>query len=139
VSQRSGLAAQDLLVAARSGYGWLLASVPRQMIQGGTPRPPGPRAATMARVLGARHLLQAMATAWAEAAGLPPVPVLLAGAAVDVTHAASMLGLAVINRPLRHAALADTVLEAAFGAFGIMAARRLGVTGEAGLATVQGQ
>lgn len=125
MSQRSGLAAQDLLVAARSGYGWLLASVPRQMIQVGTPWPPGPRAATMARVLGARHLLQAMGTAWAEAAGLPPVPVLLAGAAVDTLHAASMLGFAAISRPLRHVALADAVLETGLGAFGIVAARKL--------------
>ena len=95
----------------------------------------------MARVLGARHLLQAMATAWAEAAGLPVVPVLLAGAAVDATHAASMLGFAAVSRPLRRAALADAALEAGLGAFGVVIARRLdqrhqsssGVTGTARL------
>jgi hypothetical protein len=124
VIQRTGLATQDLLVAARSGYGWLLASVPQRMIQVGTSRPPGPGAATVTRVLGARHLLQAMATAWAEAAGLPPVPVLLAGAAVDATHAASMIGLAVINRPLRRAALVDALLETGLGAFGLITAWR---------------
>jgi hypothetical protein len=147
VTRRAGLATQDLLVAARSGYGWLLASAPRRMLDVGTPQPPGPRAATMTRVLGARHLLQAMATAWAEAAGLPAVPVLLAGAAVDATHAASMLGFAVISRPLRHAALADALLETGFGACGVTAAWRLAraldraanggfVGGDAGLATV---
>jgi hypothetical protein len=125
VNRRPGLAAQDLLVAARTGYGWLLASAPEQMIRVGTPRPTGPGVATITRVLGARHLLQALATAWAEAAGLPPVPVLLAGAAVDATHAASMIGFAIISRPLRHAALADAVLETGLGAFGIVAAWKL--------------
>lgn len=120
MSERGSLAAADLLVAARAGYGWLLACAPRRMIRVGTPLPPGPRAVTMTRVLGARHLLQAMGTAWAEAAGLPPGPVLLAGAAVDAVHAASMIGFAVMSRPLRHVALADAVLEAGLGAFGVV-------------------
>jgi hypothetical protein len=124
VTRRAGLATQDLLVAARSGYGWLLACVPQRMLEVGTPQTPGRPAVTVTRVLGARHLLQAMATAWAEAAGLPPGPVLLAGAAVDATHAASMIGLAVISRPLRRAALADALLETGLGAFGVVTAWR---------------
>jgi hypothetical protein len=125
VSRPSGLTTADLLVATRCGYGWLLASIPRRMIQIGTPQPPGAAALTVTRVLGARHLLQAMATAWARESGLPPGPVLLAGAAVDATHAASMLGLAVISGPLRRAELADAMLEVGLGAFGVVATRRL--------------
>jgi hypothetical protein len=124
VSQGTGPTAADALMAARCGYGWLLACAPRRMIRAGTPRPPGPGAVMTARVLGARHLLQAMATAWAEAAGLPPGPVLLAGAAVDATHAASMVALAAFSRPLRRTALADATLETAMGAAGIMTALR---------------
>jgi NAD(P)-dependent dehydrogenase (short-subunit alcohol dehydrogenase family) len=85
----------------------------------------GPGALTLTRVLGARHLLQAMATAWARESGLPSGPVLLAGAAVDATHAASMLGLAVISRPLRRAELADAMLEVGLGALGVVAMARL--------------
>jgi hypothetical protein len=93
----------------------------------------------VARVLGARHLLQAVATAWAEAAGLPPVPVLLAGAAVDATHAASMLGVAVMSRPLRRAALADAVLETGLGTFGIVAAWRFAAGGAGGTVALRTQ
>jgi hypothetical protein len=125
MSEPTGQTTADLLVATRSGYGWLLACAPRRMIRVGTPRQPSPSALTMTRVLGARHLLQAMATAWAQAAGLPPVPVLLAGAAVDATHAASMVALAAFGRRLRHVALADAVLETSFSAFGVVAAARL--------------
>jgi len=125
VNRPTGLTAADLLVTARSGYGWVLACSPQRVIRAGRPRRPGGPALTVTRVLGARHLLQAMATAWAEAAGLPLGPVLLAGAAVDATHAASMLGVAVISRPLRRAALADAVLEVGLGAFGVVATARL--------------
>lgn len=124
MSGPAGLTAEDLLTTARCGYGWLLACSPRRMIGAVAPRPPGAPALTVTRVLGARHLLQAMGTAWAGAAGLPPGPVLLAGAAVDAAHAASMLGLAVMNRPLRRAALADAALEAGLGAFGVVAMSR---------------
>lgn len=114
------------LVVARACYGWLLACAPRRMIGMGSVSPPGPRAVTLTRVLGARHLVQGLLTVIAEAAGLPPAAVLAAGAAVDALHAASMAGLAAIYRPLRHAALADTTLEASFAAFGAMAAWRSG-------------
>jgi hypothetical protein len=75
----------------------------------------------MTRVLGARHLMQALLTAAARAAGLPPGVVLWLGAAVDAAHASSMIGLAAVYRPLRHVALADAVLETAFAAGGYLA------------------
>lgn len=118
------LTGADLLLAARTCYGWLLACAPRRMIRLGTPQSPGPRTVTMTRVLGARHLLQALLTAAARAAGMPPGAALAAGAAVDTLHAASMVGLAVVYRPLRHVALADAALESGLAAFGATVSRR---------------
>jgi hypothetical protein len=121
--------AADLLVAARACYGWLLACAPRPMLRAGTaeapgtPDAPGPLAVLVTRVLGARHLAQALLTATADAAGLPPAAVLAAGAAVDTLHAASMAGLAVMSRPLRRAALTDAALETTLAALGLLAAR----------------
>jgi hypothetical protein len=100
----------------------------------------------VARVLGARHLLQSAATA-GVLSGVLPVPgvmpaaaqqagaataawsarmrpgtVVLAGSAVDALHAASMIGLAAVCLRYRRAAAADGLLEAGFAAFGIMTA-----------------
>jgi hypothetical protein len=94
------------------------------MIRLGTPQPAGSGAVTMTRVLGARHLLQALVTATAPSAGLSPDAVLAAGAAVDAVHAGSMIVVAVTCRPLRRVALADAALEASLGAFGVITARR---------------
>ncbi|HEY2442823.1 MAG TPA: hypothetical protein VGI31_06790 [Streptosporangiaceae bacterium] len=124
MTRRAEPTGADLLVVARSCYGWLLACAPRRMIRLGTPQPAGAGAVTMTRVLGARHLLQALVTATAPSAGLSPDAVLAAGAAVDAVHAGSMIVVAVTCRPLRRVALADAALEASLGAFGIITARR---------------
>ncbi len=71
------------------------------------------------RILGARHLLQALATA-----GQPPGTVLLLGAEADIAHAASMLALGLISRRWRRAALPDAFVAASLAAAGIAAARR---------------
>ncbi len=125
---RPDRAAPDLLDAARAGYGGLLLGAPRRMIGACTAVPAGPRAVGVARVLGARHLLQAALTAGALSPRVLPGEVtpntaLLAGSAVDTAHAISMIGLALARRPLRRAALTDAVLEAGFAAFGMMIAR----------------
>lgn len=114
--------AADLLVAARACYGWLLACAPRRMIRVGTAEPPGPQVVAVTRVLGGRHLLQALLTATAGTAGMPPATVLAAGAAIDTGHAFSMAGLAVMSRPLRRAALTDAALETGLAALGLLAA-----------------
>lgn len=124
------LAAPDLLGAARACYGGLLLAAPRRMAGVCASGPAGSGALAVVRVLGGRHLLQAALTAAAlsariPSAGLAPGPVLLAGAAADTAHAASMTGLALAGRPLRRAAAADAVLEAGFAAFGILTARHL--------------
>lgn len=114
--------AADLLVAARACYGWLLACAPRQMLRLGTPEPPGRQVVAVTRVLGGRHLLQALFTATTGTAGTPPATVLAAGAAIDTGHALSMAGLAVMSRPLRRAALTDAALETGLAALGLLAA-----------------
>jgi hypothetical protein len=69
------------------------------------------------RVLGSRHLIQAAVTARA-----PSALVLRAGAQVDLAHAASMLALGAVSRPLRRAPLADGLVAALFAALGAASA-----------------
>jgi hypothetical protein len=79
----------------------------------------------VARVLGVRHLVQAGLTA-AALRGEPgsPLPLVL-GAAVDVLHASTMVGLAVVDRGARRVALADTGIEVSLAAAGVLGAARL--------------
>ena len=73
----------------------------------------------MARVLGARHLIQAGLTAAALRAGPGRTYYALAGgAAVDVLHATTMVGLALVDRGARRVALADTGAELALATAG---------------------
>ena len=116
-------AAADVLVAARACYGWLLACTPRWILRAGAPQPPGRDTVVVTRVLGGRHLAQALVTATAGTAGVPPAITLAAGAAVDALHATSMAALALMSRPLRRAALTDATLEAGLAAAGLLAAR----------------
>jgi hypothetical protein len=109
-------AADDLLGAVRACYGVLLIGMPRQLAGCCLRCPATPRELAVIRVLGVRHLLQAMLTP-ASAPGLR------AGAAVDTVHAASMAGLGLIRPRLRRAVLADAALEAGLAAFGMMTAR----------------
>ena len=131
-------AGAGLLLAARASYGTLLLAAPSRMIALGCGHPASPRAAAVARLLGIRHLLQAALTTPALARTTPPdapgvvppgVPrpgtVLLAGAAIDAVHAASMAGLAALSPPSRRAVAFDIVTEAGLAAFGIITARRL--------------
>ncbi len=86
-----------LLIAPRSALGLLGAgSVPRAGL-------------VVARLLGGRHLLQAVLT-WTQ----PVHPVLVAGGVTDVLHAASDVLLAVLRPQWRRAALSDAALASAF-------------------------
>ena len=79
----------------------------------------------MARVLGVRHLIQSGLTAAALRAAEPdPSLPLGLGAAVDVLHAMTMVGLALVDRGARRVALADTGVEVALAAAGTFAAVR---------------
>jgi hypothetical protein len=121
------------LTLARAGYGVGLLCVPQVLITltgdpvsgqpAGTPQPrPSRRACGVARVLGFRHLVQAGLTGVGlRAEPGTPVPLAL-GAAVDVLHASTMVGLALVDRRARRVALADTVIELALAAAGALAA-----------------
>ncbi|HEX9526153.1 MAG TPA: hypothetical protein VF951_01555 [Streptosporangiaceae bacterium] len=97
----------------RGGYCAFLLCAPGAAVRLCGARPASPRARTVTRLLGVRHLIQAAVTAAA-----PNALVLAIGAQVDLAHAASMLALATADRPLRHAGLADGLTAAMFAAVG---------------------
>jgi hypothetical protein len=96
---------------ARAGYGLALLCAPGLLIGVATGRPPSRRAKAVARLLGARHLAQA-----AVCGAIPARGLLVAGAAADGLHAASMLALARADARVRRAVLADAGIEALFAA-----------------------
>lgn len=75
---------------------------------------PDRRSVAVARVLGARHLAQAALS------GVRPSPEVLAlGVWVDAVHAASALGLAVLDRDRVRAGLLDAVVAGTWAAAGL--------------------
>ena len=76
-------------------------------------RSPSRRARSVARILGARHLAQAVLTLWR-----PRPAVFLAGAGIDACHAVSMVALAAWDPRMRRAGIADAA--AAFTATGAL-------------------
>jgi hypothetical protein len=105
------------LQMARASYGLALVLAPTETIRLAAGRLPSRRDCAVARLLGARHLVQAVLTV------VIPVPEVLAiGAQVDTAHAASMLMLAAADRPERRAVLTDALTEAIFAAAGFSAA-----------------
>ncbi len=125
-----------VVTLARAGYGVALLTAPQALIKlTGDPvtgQPAGAsrarasrRACGIARVLGARHLMQAGLTAAALQAGPGPRYYALAGgAAVDVLHACTMIGLALVDRGARRVAVADTGVELALATAGGLTAIR---------------
>jgi hypothetical protein len=112
-----------VLTLARAGYGVALLAAPQVLI--GLTGGPGPRrAGAVARVLGVRHLVQAGVTAAALRAEPGSPYVVAGGAAVDVLHASTMVGLALVDRGARRVALADTGVELALATAGGLIAIR---------------
>jgi hypothetical protein len=111
-------AARRLLQPARACYGGALLVAPGPVIRWCTGRPAGPRTRAVARVLGARHLLQAAVTTGTG----PSAESLGFGAAIDIVHAVSMAGLAIADRRVRRATLTDALIEIAFAAAGLSSA-----------------
>jgi hypothetical protein len=97
----------------RAGYGAVLLCAPGAVIGICTGQPASKLARGVTRLLGARHLTQAIMTARA-----PSSTVLGIGAMVDFAHAASMLALAAGRPPLRRAEIADGLTAAIFAAVG---------------------
>jgi hypothetical protein len=104
-----------LFPAARACYGAALLCAPGLVLGLATGQAPSPRARAVARILGARHLAQAVLTFWR-----PRPAVFLTGAGIDACHAASMLALAVADPRMRRAGIADAATAAAFTATGAL-------------------
>ncbi len=113
-------AAPVVLGAVRACYGTALLLAPGPLIRICTGYPADSRVQWTARVLGARHLIQA---ALAAGSGSSPQRRLAASAAVDLVHASSMAGLAAVSPRLRRTALTDALLETALAAAGLLTAR----------------
>ena len=103
---------------ARAILGTTYLLFPALPLKGAGPGPGRHGARTAARLLGARHLAQALATS-----GQPPPAVLLLGAEADTAHAVSMAVLGLLSRRWRRAALTDALIAATLTAIGIAAAR----------------
>jgi hypothetical protein len=113
------LPATRWLSLARAAYGAGLLALPGPMITAITGSPASGRTCAIARVLGARHLAQALLC------GLVPARRLIqAGAAADGAHCASMVALAVASAPLRRAAATDAAIAAALAGASTVALRR---------------
>lgn len=76
-----------------------------------------PLPSRVGQLLGARQIAQAVVMS-----GNPTPAVLWLGAEVDALHAASMIGLACIDRRYRRAALVDAAIAAVFALLGMTAA-----------------
>jgi hypothetical protein len=133
VRETSKTTVTTVLLLARAGYGVALLCAPQALIKltgdpatgqpaGAAQARPSRRACGVARVLGVRHLVQAGLTGVAlRAEPGSPVPLGL-GAGVDVLHASTMVGLALVDRGARRVALADSGIELALAAAGALAA-----------------
>lgn len=100
------------LIAARVAWAALLLGCPDTIFRavGGT-KPDG-RWRLITRILGARHLAEALF----EASGRPDR--VRVAALVDTVHAISVVGYAAMDRPRRRVALADVVVAGCFAAYG---------------------
>ncbi len=110
-----------LLLAAHVLWGAALLSAPRTIL-GDLPycrldRP----ARAVARVLGARHLAEAVVTGRGRSRGL-----ILAGAAVDAIHAVTFAALASLRPGRRKLALTNVTTASAFALAGVVEYRRVG-------------
>jgi hypothetical protein len=110
-----------LVTLGRAGYGVALIGAPGLLI-GLTGQKPGRRACAVARVLGARHLIQAGVTAVSQVTDPGGSVVLGGGAAADLVHALSMVALGGADKGVRRAALADASVETALAGAGAWAA-----------------
>jgi len=108
-----------LLCALRAGYGAALLAAPGAVVRLYSAGRSDPRARAIARLLGARHLLQALVTADR------PAPVVVAlGAETDLAHAASMVLLAAADPPHRRPAMIDALAAGSFALAGALTTRR---------------
>ena len=106
------------LSVTRTGWGALLVLVPRVPLAALTQgrQPVGGR--TLLRVLGARHVLQGVATL-----AVPSALTLHLGAAADALHSASAVAFAALDDRERRAASLDALVAAGWAVASMWAAR----------------
>lgn len=109
----------NLLCTVRGCYGLAQLAAPGVVGQLVGLRLDGPQR-SVTRVLGARHLSQAVVSAPA-----PNATVLALGVEVDLLHSASMIALAAADRRLRRPALTSAAVAAGFAAAGMFATSQL--------------
>ena len=108
---------RGVLTVVRVTWGVALLVAPATVTARVHHAPAGFRTDVVARVLGARHIGQALVTVLR-----PTRAVRRGGVAVDVAHAASMVALAAVSPAHRRAGLTDAAIGAAFGvASGVVA------------------
>lgn len=116
------------IVLLRTGLGAALVAFPDRIANAAEGRPAGVIAHRFTRVVGVRHLTQAVLTTTAPGLLTPS-----RGAVIDGLHAATTVLVAVASPRHRRAAVINTVLAATFCGLGIVDAlelRRAGVTAE---------
>lgn len=109
----------DHFAALRVGYAALLLAAPDPVIGLYTGHRADPLTRAVTRLLGSRHLIQGILTG-----GTPSTHVLALGVKVDLAHAASMLGLAVLDQRRRRAGLIDAAVAGSFAMTGAVLATR---------------
>ena len=108
--------ARLLVAGCRAGWGAVLVLQPHPVVRAASGRTPTEAARTVARILGARHLLQALASLrWSSATARD------LGLATDMLHALTGLGFAALPTTWRRAALLDASLASGFAAAGTAA------------------
>lgn len=116
----------------RSGYGAVQLVLPHLISERVAGLRLDDRGAAVVRVLGARHLLQAVAVsavqAVAEQGSSLAATVHRLGAAVDALHSASMVLLALADAKRRRAALTDAAVAGFFAAAELYAGRQSGIS-----------
>jgi len=103
----------------RAGYGMLLLLAPDRMVQLYAGHRADRAARAVARILGARHVVQAGLTL-----GSRDPAVLAVGAEVDLVHAATALGLATLDARRRRGGLVDAAAASLFAVAGATLADR---------------
>lgn len=119
----------NVFSAVRAAYGTVVFAAPRRVLGRYAGHPADRRVGWVGRVLGTRHVVQAVLSS-----GSPTPAVLLLGAEADLAHAASAVGLAAADRSWRQAGWIEAAIAASFAATGIALARAVGhaVPGRAG-------
>jgi hypothetical protein len=97
----------------RTAWGTVLLVAPRKILSQVHGVEVDRKATVVTRILGARHLVQAMLS------GINPSPeVVAAGVWVDAVHSTTALGLAVVNPHRARGGITDAIVAAAWALFG---------------------